>query len=69
LIDQYEKAAPRTEFPVPGSGTSPMADKLLAGHKPDSMTQQELEAIFVWIDMILDSSVEQEAYTQDIVTD
>jgi hypothetical protein len=46
-----------------------MADKLLAGHKPDSMTQQELEAIFVWIDMILDSSVEQEAYTQDIVTD
>ena len=52
-ITQYEKAAPRTEFPVPGSSTSFLADKLLEGHAPEEMTAEELETIFCWIDMMV----------------
>ncbi|MBN1576164.1 MAG: hypothetical protein JW913_06425 [Chitinispirillaceae bacterium] len=52
-ITQEEKAAPRTKFPVPGSGTSPMAKKLLEGHAPKEMTPEELETIFCWIDFMI----------------
>lgn len=52
-ITQYSKAAPITKFPAPGSGTSPLADKLLKGHKPEGMTPEELEVIFCWIDMMV----------------
>ena len=52
-IDQYEKAAPRTKFPVPGSGTSKLFKKLLDdGHMPDDMTKEELEILMVWNDMM-----------------
>ena len=51
-ITQFEKAAPRTEFPVPGSSTSPLADRLLGEHRPEDMTDDELEVIFTWIDMM-----------------
>jgi hypothetical protein len=52
-ITQEEKAAPRTKFPVPGSGTSPMAKKLLGGHAPKDMTPEELETIFCWMDFMI----------------
>jgi len=52
-ISQYEKAAPRTKFPVPGSSTSPLAKKLIEGHRPDDMTDDELNVILVWIDMMV----------------
>jgi hypothetical protein len=52
-ITQESKAAPITEFPAPGSGTSPMADKLLNGHAPEDMTHEDLETIFCWIDMMV----------------
>jgi hypothetical protein len=51
-ITQYEKAAPRTKFPVPGSGTSPLAERLLGKHRPDDLTDDELNVIFTWIDMM-----------------
>jgi hypothetical protein len=54
-IAEDEKAAPRTKFPVPGSSTSPMADKLLKGHNTDKnkITPKELEVLFVWMDMMV----------------
>jgi hypothetical protein len=51
-IDQQEKAAPRTKFPVPGSGTSALADRLLDGHCED-LTPEEMETIFCWIDFCI----------------
>ena len=54
-ITQREKAAPRTKFPVPGSGTSPLADRLLKGHNPDKnkITPEELEVLFCWMDFMV----------------
>jgi hypothetical protein len=54
-ITQEEKAAPRTKFPVPGSGTSPMADMLIKGHNTDKnkITPEEREILFVWMDMMV----------------
>jgi hypothetical protein len=52
-IDQQEKAAPRTKFPVPGSGTSPLAERLLKGHNNEKMTPEEREIIFCWMDMMV----------------
>lgn len=54
-IAQDEKAAPRTKFPVPGSGTSPLADRLLKGHNTDKnkITPEELEILFCWMDMMV----------------
>jgi hypothetical protein len=54
-ITQEEKAAPRTKFPVPGSGTSPLAELLLKGHNTDKnkITPEELEILFCWIDMMV----------------
>ncbi|MBN1760660.1 MAG: PD40 domain-containing protein [Chitinispirillaceae bacterium] len=52
-ITQMEKAKPRTRFPVSGSGTSPLANKLLKGHAPQDMPPEALETIFCWIDMMV----------------
>lgn len=54
-ITQEEKAAPRTKFPVPGSGTSPLAEMLIKGHKTDKnkITPEELEILFCWMDMMV----------------
>jgi hypothetical protein len=52
-ITQSSKAAPITKFPAPGSGTSPLADRLLKGHNNDKMTPEEREVIFCWIDMMV----------------
>jgi hypothetical protein len=53
-ITQKEKAAPRTKFPVPGSGTSPLADRLLKGHNTDKnkITPEEREVLFCWMDFM-----------------
>jgi hypothetical protein len=54
-ITQSEKAAPRTQFPVPGSSTSPLADRLLKGHNTDKnkITPEELEVLFCWMDFMV----------------
>jgi hypothetical protein len=52
-ITQESKAAPITEFPAPGSGTSPLADRLLKGHNNEKMTPEEREVLFVWMDMMI----------------
>jgi hypothetical protein len=48
-LNQMEKAAPRTKFPVPGSGTSALGKRLVEGHCED-LTPEEMETIFCWID-------------------
>jgi hypothetical protein len=52
-ITQEEKAAPRTKFPVPGSSTSPLADRMIKGHNNAKMTPEEREVLFVWMDMMV----------------
>ena len=52
-ITSNSMAAAITRFPAPGSGTSPLADRLLDGHNSENMTPEELEIIFCWIDMAI----------------
>jgi hypothetical protein len=52
-ITQESKAAPITKFPAPGSGTSPLAGRLLKGHNNDKMTPEEREILFCWMDMMV----------------
>jgi hypothetical protein len=52
-ITQESKAAPITKFPAPGSGTSPLADRLIKGHNNEKMTPEEREILFCWMDMMV----------------
>jgi hypothetical protein len=52
-ITQQSKAAPITQFPAPGSGTSPLADTLLKNHNKVNMTPEEREVLFCWMDMMV----------------